>query len=225
MKNIKRMGYIILIAILVVLSFMIYSNASKSNAENQKDKTFAEIKFIETKLANLLNSMNKLEARNYSVITSEISKSTTEKSNSNNNSSNSGSSEGKASSSKESTSGGGQQDSSSGESSSATEETNNKKFELKANGVLTNTEDINWDIVKNEIESLYVSLPSITMDLYGANLNQEDILGFNTQYDNLTKAVKSENKEQTLTELTKTYEYLPKFLRSSRTRSLIYYFN
>ena len=234
MKNIKRIAYIVLIIIVAVLSFSIYTNASKDNSENKQDKTFAQIKYMEGKIAMLLNSMNNIEARNYNVVTSEMSKATTEKSKTDNSSSSGGSQEGGGKSSsggggsesgnssgKESSpeGQGGAEDSSEGATSG--EEKNNKKFELKSTGVLNNTEDINWDIVKSEIENVYTSLPSITMDLYNQNINQEDILGFNTEYDKLTNVVKEENKEDTLAELTKVYEYFPKFLRGS-TQDVLY---
>lgn len=206
MKRLKRIAYIVLIVIVVVLSLTIYTNASKDNGENQKGKTFSEIKFVETKLSNLLNTMNNIEARNYNVVTSELSKETTEKSDS-------GSTSSKSSSGGESSSGeSGKQGSS---DTSSQDEEDKKKFELKSRGVLTNTEDINWDSVKMEIENLYTSLPAITMDLYQLNINQEDVLAFNTEYDNLTSVAKDEKKEETLAELVKVYEYLPKFLRGS----------
>ena len=91
---------------------------------------------------------------------------------------------------------------------------------MKSKGVLTNTEDINWDSVKSEIENLYTSLPSITIDLYQLNINQEDVLAFNTEIDKLTGVVKDEKKEETLSQLTKVYEYIPKFLRSSGQEEL-----
>lgn len=236
MKNIKRIAYIVLIVIVVVLSLTIYTNASKDNGQNQKDKAFAEIKFVETKIASLFNSMNNIESRNYSVVTSELSKETTEKSSSNNNSSTSdskggssgggSSSEGESSSGQDSSQGGegsssgGDASSSGGESSDSSskgseDEQNKKKFEMKSKGVLMNTDDINWDSIKNEIETLYTSLPSITLDLYQLNVNQTDVLGFNAEYDKLAGVAKDEKKEETLMELTKIYEYLPKFLRSS----------
>lgn len=229
MKNIKRIAYIVVIIILVVLSLTIYTNASKNDKQDQKDKVFAEIKYMETKLANLFNSMNHIEARNYSVISSEISQETTEKSNSSNSSSNQGSKSGGGSSG-ESGSGGEQEGSSqsgeeqsnggSAQGSASQEEKKNQKFELKETGVLTNEEDINWDIVKREVEGIYVSIPSIIMDFYELNLNQEDILGFNTQYDNLTKAVKDQKKDQVLAGLTSVYDFLPKFLKGASQDAL-----
>ena len=58
------------------------------------------------------------------------------------------------------------------------------------------------------------------MDLYQLNSKQEDVLGFNTQFDKLTSVLKEEKKEETLAELTKVYEYFPKFLRDSGQEEL-----
>lgn len=234
MKNIRRIGYIVLIVILLVLSLTIYTNASKDNSQNQKEKTFSQIKYMEGKLASLLNTMNNIEARNYSVVTSELSKETTKKSGSENSSSKSssggessgggGSSQGESSQgggSSEGSSQGGQDSSdSSGQKAEGEDSQDNKKFEMKSKGVLTNTEDINWESVKSEIETLYTSIPSITIDLYQLDINKEDVLAFNTEFDKLTNVAKDEKKEETLDELTKVYEYIPKFLSSSEQEEL-----
>ena len=102
--------------------------------------------------------------------------------------------------------------------SSSTED--NKKFELKANGVLNNSEQIDWDNIKGEIENLYTIIPTVTMDLYGININQEDILSFNKEFDNLALVVKDENKEKTLEELSKIYDYIPKFAKNATNDEL-----
>lgn len=235
----RRLGYIVIIVILLVLSLTIYTNASKDNSQNQKEKTFSQIKYMEGKLASLLNRMNHIEARNYSVVTSELSKETTNKSGSDNSSSKSssgggssssggGSSEGGSSggdsqggeSSGGGSSGGQGSSDSSGQQSQGGDSKDNKKFELQSKGVLTNTEDINWNTVKSEIETIYTSIPSITIDLYQLNINKEDVLAFNTEFDQLTKVAKDEKKEETLDRLTKVYEYIPKFLRSSGQEEL-----
>ncbi len=223
MKNIRRIGYIVLIVILLVLSLTIYTNASKDNSQNQKEKTFSQIKYMEGKLASLLNTMNNIEVRNYSVVTSELSKETTKKSGSDNSSSKSSSGGGGSSGGESSggdSSGGQSSSDSSGQEAEGEDSQDNKKFELKSKGVLTNTEDINWESVKSEIETLYTSIPSITIDLYQLDINQEDVLAFNTEFDKLTNVAKDEKKEETLDELTKVYEYIPKFLSSSEQEEL-----
>lgn len=90
---------------------------------------------------------------------------------------------------------------------------NNNQFTLNSNGVLTSKKDINWKIIKSEIENLYLSIPTMTIDLYNQNVSQDDILAFNREYDNLAIVVKEEKKVETLTQLSKLYDYLPKFIQ------------
>lgn len=214
MKKYKKIAYIFLIIIIAVLSVILYANVSKGNENNQKEKTFSEIEFLETKLVNLLNEMNNVETRNYNISVSEITEQAKDqKESSNNSSKQQGSQE-----SENSTSNG---NSTSGDSSSSTNSSSdvgnqkNQKFNLEANGVLTNSDEINWSNVKSEIEILYSSIPTITLDLYQMNINQEDILGFNKEFDNLTVVAKEEKKEETLKELAILYEYISKFMQNS----------
>ena len=65
-----------------------------------------------------------------------------------------------------------------------------KEYSLKRNAILTNNEEINWDDIKNKIEIVYSSIPTITLDLYKYNINQDDILNFNKEFDNLTVIIK-----------------------------------
>lgn len=97
---------------------------------------------------------------------------------------------------------------------------NNTKYELNMSGILNQSDEINWDEVKNEVENLYASIPTITMDLYKINLNQDDILAFNKEFDNLVLVIKDENKEETLKQLSKLYEYIPKFVSNAVNEEL-----
>ena len=206
LKNLKRIAYIVLILIIAILGFMIYSNASKDDDNNQNEKTFSEIKYVESKLVELFNEMNKIESRNYNIAIGEISKDTTQSSSGESSSSSgSGGGEGGTSSGGEETS----SDSSSDENtSSSNSNQDNKKFELEISGVLTNKEDINWEYIKGEIENLYSSISTITLDLLQINVTQEEILAFNSQLDNLAVAVKDENKENTLSQMSTLYDTL-----------------
>ena len=202
MKNLKRIAYIILILIVLILGFVIYSNASKDDNNNQNEKAFSEIKYIESKLVELFNEMNKIESRNYNIAIGEVSKETTQGS-SGESSSSSGSGGGQGGTSS------GEESSNSGDSgSSSNSEQDNKKFELEISGVLTNKEDINWEYVKGEIENLYSSISTVTLDLLQINVTQEEILAFNSQLDNLAVAVKDENKEDTLSQMSTLYDAL-----------------
>ncbi len=79
MKKFKRIAYIILIAIVVILSLTIYTNASKDNGQTEKEKVLAQIKYLETKLTNLFNTMNNIKTTDYNIIATEISSETTRK--------------------------------------------------------------------------------------------------------------------------------------------------
>lgn len=211
MRRFRRISYIVLIAIIAILSFTVYTNVNKENPNEQKEKTFSEIEYVESKLEDLLNTMNNIDAKNYTLEVGDLSKEAIEKSNEESSASQSSGGEGGSSSSNSGSSSGG--DTSSGDSATGTEDKEDqKKFDMKLSGVLTNSKDINWDYVKNEIELIYTSIPTMTLDWYQLDINKEDILKFNQEFDKLAIVVKNENKEETLSELTKLYEYLPKFL-------------
>lgn len=206
LKNLKRIAYIVLILIITILGFVIYSNANKNDENVKNEKAFSEIKYVESKLVELFNEMNKIESRNYNIAIGEISKDTTQSSSGESSSSSgSGGGEGGTSSGGEETS----SDSSSDENtSSSNSNQDNKKFELEISGVLTNKEDINWEYIKGEIENLYSSISTITLDMLQINVTQEEILTFNNQLDNLAVAVKDENKENTLNQMSTLYDTL-----------------
>ena len=206
MKKFKKFAYLLLIIIIVILAFTIYTNASQNNEQDDKQKTLTEIKFVESEIENLLNTMNNIEARNYKVTYGEISKSSDssssqgEKSGTENQSNNSG--------------GSSEESSNQGKSQDDSKEEKIVKFDLNRNTILSNSDEINWEDIKQNIETLYSTIPSITLDLYKANLNQEDILSFNKELDGLTVSAKEENKEDTLKQLSKLYDYLPKFVQN-----------
>lgn len=196
MKKYKKLGYIFLVIIIVMLSVTVYATVSKDTEKIEKDKKVAEIKFLEDKLVNVFNQLNDIDTRNYNVSVNNITKqlknqdeagSNNEQGQSENESSNS--------SSKDTTS----------------KSTQEKEFDLKNNGVLTSTDEINWENIKSQIEILYTSIPTITLDLYQSNINQDDILNFNKEFDSLTIGIKQEDKQMCLDELSKLYNYLQNF--------------
>ena len=67
MKKFQKIAYIILVAIIVVLFYVIYVNASKNNQVDQKQKTLTEIEWIESKIINLCNTMNNISFENYKL--------------------------------------------------------------------------------------------------------------------------------------------------------------
>ena len=205
MKKFKTMAYIVIIAIIIIFAISIYVNASKNNEDDQKSKTLSELEYIETKFVELFNKMNNIEVRNYKITVGELSKETTESS--------SKSEEGSASGG---SSKGGESGTSSSNKETGTEDEgqDKEKYELTSNGILISSRDVKWDEIKWEVENLYSSISTMTLDLYKMQINQDDILGFNKEIDNLTTKIAENNKQQTLDELVKGYEYIQKFFQS-----------
>ncbi len=213
MKKYKIFLFIFLIIVIIVLSVFLYFNISRGNNENSKEKVLAEVEYVETKLVTLFNELNNIESRNYTVSVKEIESPSKEEN-----------SESFSSSSKESTEqqsqgqeqNQGQQDqggkTNDSDSQGGQEEKTTQEFEMKETGILTKTEDINWEHVKTEVENLYTSIPTITLDLYQMQIPRENILAFNQEFDKLTISVKEENKENTLFELSNIYNYIPTFV-------------
>ena len=204
MKKYTKIAYIVLILIVFLSGFFVYKVSGK-NSSNEKieEKTLAEVKHLESEFQNLFNQLNNISFESYKISSSEIKKEENENQSSD--------------SSQKSASNGGD-NSKKSENSEKQEESNstedNKQYTLEEVGVLTENTEIDWKQIKNDVEKIYTYLYPMTLDLYQTSTNQQDIANFNKEYDNLTKAVKDENKEESLKELSILYEYLPKFVEN-----------
>ena len=213
LKKYRIIAYIFLITIIIVISSVIYVNANKNPEEDQKQKISSEMEFLESKLLDLANMMNNIQTSKYSVTVKDVPGQTQQSEGGNTSSSQNQSSESNNQGQSE-----GNNNSQSSNSQSSTEQSDsgeNKKYELELNGVLNENQQIDWENVKGEVEELYISIPTITLDLYEMNINKDDILNFNKEYDNLIKVVKNENKEEVLGVLNTLYSYMPKFIQNT----------
>lgn len=213
LKKYRIIAYIVLITIIIVISSVIYVNANKNPEEDQKQKISSEMEFLESKLLDLANMMNNIQTSKYSVTVKDVPGQTQESEGGNTSSSQDQSSESNNQGQSE-----GNNNSQSSNSQSSTEQSDsgeNKKYELELNGVLNENQQIDWQNVKGEVEELYISIPTITLDLYEMNINKDEILNFNKEYDNLIKVVKNENKEEVLGVLNTLYSYMPKFIQNT----------
>lgn len=205
MKKFKIISYIILLIVLVILALTVYTSAKQDNDKDEKEKVVSEIRYLDTKLVDLFNNMNNIEMRNYKIYTTKIEESrSAETTGGGNSSSESGQNSEGASS-----------DSSSSSEGSNTDTTNTEKnYEMTESGILTSSRDIDWTACKNEVELIYTSISTITLDLYKQNVTQEDILNFNKELDSLTASLQEENKQTALDNLIKIYEYIPRFAQN-----------
>lgn len=211
MKKFKIIAYVMLLIVIIVLSLTIYTSATQENQqESENEKVFSEIKYLDLKFVDLFNNMNNIETRNYRIFTNKTEESksaeftdegkssTKQENNETNSDSNSTSDSGS---------------SSEGDSNTSSSEKENKNnsvtnYQMTQSGILTSNRDIDWSSCKNELELIYTSISTITLDLYKINVAQEDILNFNKEMDNLTATIQKEDKQETLNQLVKTYNYI-----------------
>lgn len=210
MKRYKKFAYMFLIIVIIVLSFTVYAIVDKDTDRIEKEKRISEFEYLESEIVDIFNELNNIQMSNYNVsvnnITSQTKKEDEGKSDSEQNQQ--GGQQSSASSSNS------QNENSSSDNSNNSETKQQKEYSLKRNAILTNNEEINFDEIKNKIEIVYSSIPTITLDLYKFNINQDDILNFNKEFDNLTVIIKQNNKEESLIQLSKLYDFMPKFAQS-----------
>ena len=204
MKKYKKFLFLFIIIIAVVLGVFLYTSVSKENTVSSEEKSLSEIEYLEKKLVTLLNQLNNIESRNYNLSVSKI----TEQEESSQSQSEESSK--KEDSGTESESNKNDQQGASNNEQSNVED--NEEYTLKEDGILNNNGQIDWEDIKKEVENLYSQIPTITLDLYSLDVAKEDVLGFNQEIDNLTISVQEENKENTLSNLSKIYEFIPRFL-------------
>ena len=199
-----------LIIVIIVLSFTVYAIVDKDTDRIEKEKRISEFEYLESEIVDIFNELNNIQMSNYNVsvnnITSQTKKEDEGKSDSGQNQQ--GGQQSSASSSNS------QNENSSSDNSNNSETKQQKEYSVKRNAILTNNQEINWDDIKNKIEIAYSSIPTITLDLYKYNINQDDILNFNKEFDNLTVILKQNNKQDSLIQLSKLYDFMPKFAQS-----------
>ena len=205
LKKYSKIAYIVLILIIFLSGFFIYKVSGKdASNEDSKSKVLSEVKHLENQFQNLFNKLNNISFENYKISSTEIKEEQSNSQSSENSSGSGGENSGQSGNSSDSKS----------SNESADSSKNNKQYKLEKTGILTKDSQIEWSQIKNDVEDLYMSLYPITLDLYQTNVNQQDIINFNKEYDNLTKSAKNENKEETLMELALLYDYLPKFIEN-----------
>ena len=101
-------------------------------------------------------------------------------------------------------------------STNSDNESNLITTELKAKTILgTDNEDINWDLIEEEIETLDTSWSVILLDLYNTNSENKDILGFSDKLNDAILSIENRDKKSALINLRDLYSYIPRFLEAS----------
>lgn len=203
-KIIKYVTVLIVVIIIAISIFIIikFKNNNKKD-DNLNEKTQEELKYISTKIIELMNGLNNITFSNYILIEEENTDNKENNSNENNeNERNEMNEENKSDTSSDK----------SNNTQSSSE--SNIKYELKGSNILSNnTGTINWDNEKGAIESINVKWTSLIVDLHQLNVNNDDILNFSNILNQTIVNIKQENKVNTMLDLANLYGYIPNYLK------------
>ena len=73
LKKYAKIAYIIVIIIILMLGFFTYKVFSKNGSdEDIKNKSFAEVKYLENKFLNLFNEVNNISFEKYKISSTEL---------------------------------------------------------------------------------------------------------------------------------------------------------
>lgn len=73
------------------------------------------------------------------------------------------------------------------------------------------SKQIDWQLLKNDLNEMYTSWNIIVIDLYKMQISNNNILEFSSGLDNVSVYIKAQEKTNTLLELAKLYSYIPKY--------------
>ncbi len=207
-----------ILTIYVLILIVSLCGCTSNREDNTIDKKIeSEIQYLDKKIIGVMNKLNNITLENYEVKSKEIMSQNGQKSNQQGGSSgesSSGGGGGSESNQSSSGEGGSESNQSSGGSSGEGQGSSNiKVIQMQPSNILVIDKDnIDWDTIKSEIETMYSSWNSILLDLYSVNIENEDILNFSKTIDNVVLSAKSENKQKTLENLANLYTFLPKYM-------------
>ena len=190
--RILKNSFLVILVILIVMGLT--GCESANNSEDLKQKVIQEIEYLDSSLINILNKLNNITLENYTVTSKKIITQEEKKTN-------------------QSGEQGTGSDENSTQEDSEKSDTSVNIIEMVPNTILvTNREDVDWDSIKNEIELINSSWSVIALDFYNLIQDNTDILAFGDEINNCVISIKNENKEESLINMARLYNYIPKFL-------------
>lgn len=199
----KKSKIIIAIYILILTVSLCGCSNKKNNNEIDK-KIESEIEYLNKQIIGIMNKLNNITLENYEVESKKIISQKETDSKVNKETTNNGSdSESSDSESEKGESEGSQTGSNSG---------NIKVLQMQPSNILViDKNDIDWITIKSEAETMYSSWNTILLDLYSINTSNDDIINFSKSLDSTILAIKSEDKNLSLQNLSNLYSFLPKY--------------
>lgn len=215
-KNVIIIIVSVIIVLLVLSSLIVFASNGKKEL-TLEEKVTQEIKYIDNYLVSMLGDFNGLHIGNFLKEDNSSewqfdSLQADTKSNSNNQSSNNTNSSSENSANMNQTSN--SQSNSQEESQSKDHLINSKPNSKEAqNGILANEGkyETQWETIQTQIENLYQTWNTISIDLNSLNVVGKTILSFNDFLNTSTQNIKKKDKAKAMSEIVKLYQLLPQY--------------
>lgn len=200
--------YIITIAVILGVmlimfgSYYIYSNtSSQEDVDTLKSKVDEEIKYLDSVIVSIMNKFNNITYANYKIVEEKV---TSQNQNQKNSSV-------KSIESQEGQSGGNNKDNSQGNSI----ENTITNISMDYSSILVNSDNkkIEWNYIKKEIEKMYSTWTTVLIDLNALNVNNTNLLKYNSTLDDITQALKNEDKKTSMIKLADLYSLLVSYIK------------
>lgn len=207
----KRKYNLFIVVIVIILQiFLLTGCSNKDDEENLKSKADEEMKYIDSQIVSMLNSLNNISYKNYLIIQESNNSNKTQGSNNETNNSTSNAGQGNSSEG----SSGKQGENSNGGSNGGQNDIDPNISKVIPNNIIDSNRETNWDNLKTDVEKMYNTWSTVMLDLYKLNVNNNDILEFTTILDNITVEIQNKNKIKVAQLLSKLYSYIPKYMSS-----------
>ena len=192
--------------ILAIGGYFIYSNAmsnQSSSTDKLKEKCLTELQFLSTETIEIMNELNNISYANFEINNKEISSGSQSEEDEENTTSDENSSSGGSS--------GGNNGQSNEEDS--TENTIDTSLIEYNNTLNVDNNDVDWSKLKMTIENIYSSWTSILIDLTTLEVNNENLLKFNTLLDKIIADFENEDKQSALSNTAELYNLLYLYIK------------
>ena len=200
--------YIITIAVILGVmlimfgSYYIYSNtSSQEDVDTLKSKVDEEIKYLDSVIVSIMNKFNNITYANYKIVEEKV---TSQNQNQKNSSV-------KSIESQEGQSGGNNKDNSQGNSIENT--ITNISMDYSSIIVNSDNKKIEWNYIKKEIEKMYSTWTTVLIDLNALNVNNTNLLKYNSTLDDITQALENEDKKTSMIKLADLYSLLVSYIK------------
>lgn len=199
------------IIILLMIIPLMLCGCSKKEQTKIDDKVSSELGYLNDRLIDILNNLNNITFQNYTIMSESLSINSQQQKAESKNDKNSSE---KQENGSEKT---GEQEENQGKGQGGENEQNTANAtEMITNAILTiDRNNIDWNIIKSDIEIINEAWGTILLDLYSKNVSNDNILDFSNKLNVAIIAIKNENKKQSLNAVAELYADIPLFIKET----------